>query len=579
MDPKLIETVAKGVRTATGRRRAPVRRLARSGGRLLRPRQDGHRPAVDGRLRRAAAPRGPGLPPAAAAGPVGPAHLPDARRRRGPAGPGPRRRAAGLTGWEQRRISRHRPRDAHRGGRARSSTTRRSSSCAMHQEAGRKVFIVSASPEEIVAPLAQYLGADEAIATRAVLDERRALHGRGRALLLRPREGPHAAPRSAERDGIDLGGVLRLLRLGDRRADAGGGRTRHRRQPRPGAGADRPDPGLGDRDVLQPGPAARAGGDALGHRPRGGHVGDRGGDGRGGGRLVYWRERRRPPRRRFLGWRDWCTRGVPSWRPPWPGHEGDDEDQLLHGAERRCRPVPRRVQGRRRRCPSTWWAPPPSKRLARAIPVRRVRFPSTSAIRTGVGPPRQRSADRSDGQQVAAPALEAGWRSLRHRPGLDLADPLAGEVEGVAHLLEGAGLAAVEAVAQAQDLALALVEVQRAARSTSPGRSAVGHGLEGRRARGPRPGRRARSRRPRRSGSDSDSGSVAKRSASVTLSSARSSSAASSATVAGRPSSSSSGRGPAGPGRAMSPACTGRRIVRPVLAMPRVIAWRIHHVA
>ena len=29
----------------------------------------------------------------------------------------------------------------------------------------------------------------------------------------------------------------------------------------------------------------------------------------------------------------------------------------------------------------------------------------------------------------------------------------------------------------------------------------------------------------------------------------------------------------------MSPACTGRRIVRPVLAMPRVIAWRIHHVA
>ena len=29
----------------------------------------------------------------------------------------------------------------------------------------------------------------------------------------------------------------------------------------------------------------------------------------------------------------------------------------------------------------------------------------------------------------------------------------------------------------------------------------------------------------------------------------------------------------------MSPACTGRRMVRPVLAMPRVMAWRIHHVA
>ena len=29
----------------------------------------------------------------------------------------------------------------------------------------------------------------------------------------------------------------------------------------------------------------------------------------------------------------------------------------------------------------------------------------------------------------------------------------------------------------------------------------------------------------------------------------------------------------------VSPAWTGRRMVRPVLAMPRVMAWRIHHVA
>ena len=28
-----------------------------------------------------------------------------------------------------------------------------------------------------------------------------------------------------------------------------------------------------------------------------------------------------------------------------------------------------------------------------------------------------------------------------------------------------------------------------------------------------------------------------------------------------------------------SPACTGRRMVRLVLAMPRAIVWRIHHVA
>jgi HAD superfamily hydrolase (TIGR01490 family) len=43
-----------------------------------------------------------------------------------------------------------------------------------HKAAGRRVFIVSASPEEIVAPLAHHLGVDEAIATRAEIDE----HGR-----------------------------------------------------------------------------------------------------------------------------------------------------------------------------------------------------------------------------------------------------------------------------------------------------------------------------------------------------------------------------------------------------------------
>ena len=36
-----------------------------------------------------------------------------------------------------------------------------------HRAAGRKVFIVSASPEEIVAPLGEFLGVDAAIATRA----------------------------------------------------------------------------------------------------------------------------------------------------------------------------------------------------------------------------------------------------------------------------------------------------------------------------------------------------------------------------------------------------------------------------
>jgi HAD superfamily hydrolase (TIGR01490 family) len=39
-----------------------------------------------------------------------------------------------------------------------------------HQAAGRRVFIISASPEEIVAPLSRYLGVDEYLATRSTVD-------------------------------------------------------------------------------------------------------------------------------------------------------------------------------------------------------------------------------------------------------------------------------------------------------------------------------------------------------------------------------------------------------------------------
>jgi phosphoserine phosphatase len=41
---------------------------------------------------------------------------------------------------------------------------------AAHRAAGRRVYIISASPEEIVVPLARYLEVDEAIATRAAID-------------------------------------------------------------------------------------------------------------------------------------------------------------------------------------------------------------------------------------------------------------------------------------------------------------------------------------------------------------------------------------------------------------------------
>ena len=71
-----------------------------------------------------------------------------------------------------------------------------------HKQAGRLVLIVSASPEEIVAPLAEYLGADEAIASRARVED-----GRYTGEMERYAYGPFkvdAMREAAERHGIDL---------------------------------------------------------------------------------------------------------------------------------------------------------------------------------------------------------------------------------------------------------------------------------------------------------------------------------------------------------------------------------------
>ena len=72
-----------------------------------------------------------------------------------------------------------------------------------HREAGRRVFIVSASPEEIVAPLAHHLGVHEAIATRAEIDD----HGRYTGRVDFYSYGPHKAEAMREiaaTRGIDL---------------------------------------------------------------------------------------------------------------------------------------------------------------------------------------------------------------------------------------------------------------------------------------------------------------------------------------------------------------------------------------
>jgi HAD superfamily hydrolase (TIGR01490 family) len=72
-----------------------------------------------------------------------------------------------------------------------------------HKAAGRKVVIVSSSPYEVVEPLATYLGADEAIATRAKIDS----DGNYSGELSFYAYGPHKATAIRElaaRDGIDL---------------------------------------------------------------------------------------------------------------------------------------------------------------------------------------------------------------------------------------------------------------------------------------------------------------------------------------------------------------------------------------
>ena len=72
-----------------------------------------------------------------------------------------------------------------------------------HKAAGRKVYIVSASPEEIVLPLAEYLGVDEAIASRAKVDE----EGKYTGEMERYAYGPFKAEamrEAAASEGIDL---------------------------------------------------------------------------------------------------------------------------------------------------------------------------------------------------------------------------------------------------------------------------------------------------------------------------------------------------------------------------------------
>ena len=72
-----------------------------------------------------------------------------------------------------------------------------------HRAAGHKVYLVSASPEEIVEPLAEHLAVDGCIATRAVVDEEGRYSGETEFYAYGPFKA-EAMRRIAEEEGIDL---------------------------------------------------------------------------------------------------------------------------------------------------------------------------------------------------------------------------------------------------------------------------------------------------------------------------------------------------------------------------------------
>jgi HAD superfamily hydrolase (TIGR01490 family) len=74
-----------------------------------------------------------------------------------------------------------------------------------HRAEGRRVVIVSASPEEIVAPLGRYLGADAVIASRALTDDEGRYTGEMAFYAYGPFKAEAIAGLAKER-GIDLAG-------------------------------------------------------------------------------------------------------------------------------------------------------------------------------------------------------------------------------------------------------------------------------------------------------------------------------------------------------------------------------------
>jgi HAD superfamily hydrolase (TIGR01490 family) len=74
---------------------------------------------------------------------------------------------------------------------------------AEHRRVGFRTFLVSAGPEEVVGPVARFLGVDEVIASRAEVDDEACYTGRATFWAYGPAKAV-AIAEVAESDGIDL---------------------------------------------------------------------------------------------------------------------------------------------------------------------------------------------------------------------------------------------------------------------------------------------------------------------------------------------------------------------------------------
>ena len=140
-----------------------------------------------------------------------------------------------------------------------------------HRAAGRDIVIVSASGAEVVEPIGEMLGADRVIATRMEIADGR--YTGNIDYYAYAEEKARAIEHLAATVGYDLERVLRLQRLGHRRAHARGRRPPLRGEPRPRAAPHRDRPGVAGPAVRPSGgpppAAARAAGPADPRRPGG----------------------------------------------------------------------------------------------------------------------------------------------------------------------------------------------------------------------------------------------------------------------------------------------------------------------